>query len=97
METPPYREIIETIESLQRKFPKEPVSYSALRVQLTTLPDAIKYETNEELIELCRGMAQMAPEAMFAQKESVELDQSAENVIAAIDSAMLDYPLEDIK
>lgn len=97
VETPPYQEIIETIEALQKKFPKEPVTYSALRVQLTTLSDPIEFETNEELMELCRGMAQMAPEAMFAQKESVELDQSAENVVAAIDSAMLDYPVEDIK
>ena len=96
VEAPPYREIIETIEALQKRYPKEPVKYSALRVQLAALPEAIDYETDDELIELCRGMAQMAPEAMFAQRESVELDQSAENVIAAIDSAMHEYPLDDV-
>lgn len=96
VEAPPYREIIETIEALQKRFPKEPVKYSALRVQLAALPDPVDYETDHELMELCRGMAQMAPEAMFARDGSVELDQSAENVIAAIDSAMHEYPLAEI-
>ena len=40
-------------------------------------------------------MAQMAPGAMFASSSTVELDQSAENVVAAIEAAMQDYPLDE--
>jgi hypothetical protein len=36
-------------------------------------------------------MAQMAPGAMHAGSDTVELDQSAANVIAAIDAATKEY------
>ena len=89
---PPYAEIVRTIEGLQREYKREAVRYSALRVKLTTLSPAIRYETDGELLELCRAMSQMAPEAMFASEERVELDQSAENVIGLIETAMQEYP-----
>ncbi len=92
---PPYAEIVRTIESLQREYKREAVRYSALRVKLTTLEPAIRYETDAELVELCKGMAQMAPEAMFASEERVELDQSAENVVALIETAMQEYPRQE--
>ena len=37
----------------------------------------------------------MAPGAIFASSEKVELDQSAENVIAAIEAALHDYPIDE--
>ena len=92
---PPYREIVETIEVLQKEYPKEAVSYSSLRIKLSYLSPPIKYTTNDELAELCKGMAQMAPDAMFARSDKVELDQSAENVIAAIEAAMQNYPPDE--
>ena len=87
---PPYKRIVETIEKLQRKFNKMPVKYSALMVELSHLTPPIEYETEESLIELCRGMSQMAP-GMYASQETVELDQSAANVLAAIDDATKEY------
>lgn len=92
---PPYRRIVETIEALQRKYQKAPVQYSALRVELSHLTPPVEYETDEDIFELCRGMAQMAPGAMFASTNTVELDQSAENVVAAIEAAMQDYPPDE--
>jgi hypothetical protein len=92
---PPYTRIVETIESLQRKFTREPVKYAALRVELSHLTPPIDYESDEELMELCKGMSQMAPGAMFANPDSVELDQSAENVMAAIDAATKDTVFEE--
>ena len=92
---PPYREIVETIEALQKEYPKEAVRYSSLRVKLSYLGPPIKYETDGELAELCKGMAQMAPRAIFATSEKVELDQSAENVIAAIEEVLQDYPPDE--
>ena len=95
VEKPPYRKIVETIEALQRKFRNASVSYSALRVELSHATPPVEYETDEALFELCRGMAQMAPGAMFASSNTVELDQSAENVVIAIEAAMQDYPLDE--
>ena len=95
VDKPPYRKIVETIEALQRRYKKASVSYSALRVELSHVSPPVEYETDEILVELCRGMAQMAPGAMFASPSSVELDQSTENVVAAIEAAMQDYPLDE--
>ena len=95
VEKPPYRKIVETIEALQKKFRKASVNYSALRVELSHITPPVEYETDEDIFELCRGMAQMAPGAMFASPSTVELDQSAENVVAAIEAAMQDYPLDE--
>ena len=95
VERPPYRLIVETIQALQKNYEKAAVDYSALRVELRHLNPPIEYQTNEELFELCRGMSQMAPGAMFASSSAVELDQSAENVVAAIEAAMQDYPPDE--
>ena len=95
VEKPPYRKIVETIEALQKKYRKSSVNYSALRVELSHMTPPVEYETDEYLFELCRGMAQMAPGAMFASASTVELDQSAENVVAAIEAAMQAYPLDE--
>ena len=92
---PPYRKIVETIAQLQKKFQKASVSYSALRVELSHLNPPIEYQTDDELRELCRAMTQMAPGAIYTTPEKVELDQSAENVIAAIEAALQNYPPDE--
>lgn len=92
---PPYREIIETIEALQKEYKKEAVKYPSLRTELRHRDPPIRYETDDELVELCKAMAQMTPRAIYAGSESVELDQSAENVIAAIEAVTQDYPPDE--
>ena len=92
VETPPYDRIVQAVEELQRKFRKASVSYAALRVQLSHLSPPIEYQTDDDLGELCKGMAQMAPHAIFADSERVELDQSAANVIAHIEAALQHHP-----
>jgi hypothetical protein len=62
-----------------------------LLVELSHRRPPIRYDTEEKLIELCKGMAQMAPGAIFASSTAVELDQSAANVMAAIDAATREY------
>lgn len=88
---PPYKQIVAAIEALQKKYKKASVKYAALRVELSYTTPPIEYETDDALIEVCKAMAQMAPGAMFAGPESVELDQSAANVIAAVNDATRDY------
>ncbi len=95
VEKPPYSKIVGAIETLQKKYKKASVSYSSLRVQLSHMNPAVEYETDEELSDLCKGMAQMASVAMFASANTVELDQSADNVVTAIEAAMQDYPPEE--
>jgi hypothetical protein len=88
---PPYKKIIETIQELQKEFKNSSVQYSALQVALARATPPIKYDPIEELIELCKALAQMAPGAMYANQQTVELDQSAVNVIDIIEAAMRDY------
>lgn len=87
---PPYRKIVETIQELQKEFNHAPVTYDALRVALSRLDPPIKYEQNDNLAEICKGMSQMAPGAMFATDEKVGLDQSVKNVMGAIETATSD-------
>jgi len=86
----PYKQIITTIGELQKKRKATTVKYAALANELSHLTPPINYETDDELMEICKALAQMAPGDMFAGPENVELDQSAANVIATIDAAMRD-------
>ncbi|MFG0251929.1 MAG: ATP-binding protein [Phycisphaerales bacterium JB038] len=92
---PPYRQVVLAIEALQKKYKRADVKYAGLRVELSHLTPPINYDTDDELIDLCKAMAQMAPGALFATNERVELDQSAQNVVAAIDAALKDYPPDE--
>jgi Histidine kinase-, DNA gyrase B-, and HSP90-like ATPase len=91
VERPPYRAIVETIHALQKQYNKMFIKYGELRVELSHRTPPIRYETDDVLVELCKGMASMAGRAMFANSETVELDQSVDNVMAAIDAAPREY------
>lgn len=84
---PPYEQIIKAIEELQEDSRNEPVSYGELRNELKHARPPIKYEDLQELIDLCKGMSQMAPGFIMATDRTVELDQSPQNVLGAIESA----------
>lgn len=84
---PPYKQIVETIHQLQQKYHQAAVEYSGLRVALGVRTPPIDYAKDQELVDLCKAMSQMAPGFMSATSSSVELDQSPDNVIAAIESA----------
>ena len=84
VESPQYSKIIRAISKLQRDFHMSTVKYASLRTELLHSKPPIKYETDSKLMEICKTMQQMAPGAIWAGEERVELDQSAENAIAAI-------------
>ncbi len=88
---PPYARIINAIHDLQTESRNEPVGYGELRNELKHAKPPITYASVEELAELCRGMAQMAPGSIMADDLTVELDQSPANVIAAIVSATKEH------
>lgn len=83
----PYKEVIDTIYQLQKKYRRAAVAYDALRVALGARMPPIDYDTNEGLVDLCKAMMEMAKGYITATSTTVELDQSPENVLAAIESA----------
>ena len=87
----PIKQIVETIEAQQEKWKKSAVKYSGLREALSNLAQPVLYETDRDLFDICLTLAQMSERTMFATPETVELDQSAANVIAAIEASMREY------
>lgn len=85
--TPPYGKIINAIHKLQQEYSLASVEYGALRVELGNAKPPFKVGTNDELIELCKAMAAMASYEISATNQTVELNQSPANVLAAIESA----------
>jgi hypothetical protein len=92
---PPYEKIINAIEQLQKESRKEPVGYGELRNELKHTSPPIIYNDLDELAELCKAMSQMAPGAIMAAENTVELDQSPENVLIAIESATKEHYATD--
>jgi len=88
VERPPYRRIVRAIAEYQREVPTEPVSYKALHIWLMKAEPPIKYQRASEVTGLCRTMAQMSGGAVWAYDDRIELDQSEENAIKAIEDAL---------
>jgi len=84
---PPYAQIIKAIHQQQQEYGLAAVDYGALRVALGKDTPPYKIATNDELMELCKAMAAMASYEITATDRTVELNQSPENVISAIESA----------
>jgi hypothetical protein len=89
---PPYKKIIDAIYSLQQEYEMASVDYGALRVALGKENPPYKVATNEELMELCKAISAMASYEITATDRSVELNQSPQNVLAAIEAATKEYP-----
>jgi hypothetical protein len=88
---PPYEKIINAIHALQQEYDRAAVEYGALRVALGKEASPYKVNTNDELVELCKAMAAMASYEITATDRTVELNQSPENVLAAIEAATKSY------
>ncbi len=84
---PPYKKIIDTIAEQQRRFQKNAVKFAGLRVALSDLLPSIHYDTDEELADICKAMAQMSNGTMSVTSGTVELDQSPANVLTEIEAA----------
>jgi hypothetical protein len=88
---PPYAKIVNAIHALQQDFNQAAVEYGALRVALSKESPPFKVNTNDELAELCKAMAAMASHEVTATDQTVELNQSPANVLAAIESATKEH------
>jgi histidine kinase/DNA gyrase B/HSP90-like ATPase len=85
--TPPYERIINAIHALQEEYHMAAVEYGALRVALGKETPPHKINTNDELMSLCKAMASLASYEISATDQTVELNQSPANVLAAIQAA----------
>ena len=91
VEIPQFKRIVETMNALARKFPREPVKYASLRTKLSELEPPIEYSTDGELEDVCKAMMEMSQGAVWADDDKVVLDQSAENAIGAIEMSVQEY------
>ena len=64
--------------------------------ELTHQDPPIKYDKDSELMEVCKGMAQMANGSFWAYSNKVELDQSIDNVMKDITDAIQVQPAQEI-
>ena len=93
---PPYRRIVGAIAEYQREVPTEPVSYRALHIWLMKMEPPVRYRRAKEVADLCRTMAQMSGGAVWAYEDRVELDQSEENAVRAIEDALQECERESL-
>ena len=82
-----YATIVKTIAELQSGPRHEPVEYGELRAELRHGTPRIDYNDLDQLKEVCKRMAGLAPEEVDATDQTVELNQSVPNVLAKIESA----------
>jgi hypothetical protein len=79
--------IIKTIAQLQAGPRHEPVEYGELRVELRHGSPSIDYHDIDELREVCKRMAGLAPDEVDATERTIELNQSVPNILVKIESA----------
>lgn len=82
-----YAAILKTIAKLEAGKRAEPVEYGELRAELRHLSHPIDYADIGELKEVCKRMAGLAPDEVFAAENTIELSQSVPNIVAKIAAA----------
>jgi hypothetical protein len=90
----PYKELLETISAEQKDTPKQAVSYGSIMTRLR-LEYKIKYNGADEIKELCKAVASMAPEYVSAREATVEITTRPETILSAISSLPQQYPEEN--
>ena len=88
IQAPPYRKIIKALARQTAQFSDTATTYHALRVELANQNPPIKYTHLAELKELCKAMAHMSQGTIWATPNKVGLEQSQDNAIAAVETAL---------
>lgn len=84
VEKPPYKELLDCIFEEQQQDPDHVVTYDGLRVALR--PKRIK-KKNNEIREMCRGIAAMVPNMVKARDSSVEIEVDPNKVLKEVTAA----------
>ena len=89
-----YRSIMDAIWELQKERPDEAAEYSGLAVALQKGPKKLNI-SKADLYQTCLAISGLAPEMISARKNSVELSQRPDRVMALIGSVIREYPEEE--
>ncbi len=89
----PFKELVETIWSLQKSRPSEAVAFPAVAIALEMGQHKLKI-TNKEIEDMCRAM-QMVTNHVTCRQTTVELSQNPDNVMASLQAALKDYPADE--
>ena len=89
-----YRDILETIWELQKERSDEAVEYSGLAVALQKGNKKLNI-SKADLCQTCLAISRLAPEMIAARRNSVELSQRPDRVMALIGSVIQEYPEEE--
>ena len=92
-ERPKFKELLETIAEEQQEQPGAAVEYAAVVVALRK-GHGLRLE-KDEVKDLCRALARLAPEYVTTLENSVELNQRPDKVLEAVGSAIKDYPEDE--
>jgi hypothetical protein len=88
-----FKELLETIAEEQQEEPGAAVEYAAI---VTSLRKGRNLRMDkEEVRDLCRALARLAPEYVTILENSVELNQRPDKVLEAIGAAIKDYPEDE--
>ncbi|HJX83684.1 MAG TPA: hypothetical protein VJ723_05020, partial [Candidatus Angelobacter sp.] len=91
-----YKDILDAIWELQEERPDEAVEYSGLAVALQKGAKELII-SKAELYKTCIAISRLAPQMISARKNSVELSQRPDRVMALIGSVIKEYPEEETK
>jgi hypothetical protein len=92
-ERPKFKEVLDAIAEEQEEQPGAAVEYAALVVALRR-GASLKMD-KEEVKDLCRAIARLAPEYVTALEESVELNQRPDKVLEAIGAAIKEHSKDE--
>jgi hypothetical protein len=92
-EKPIFKDLLAIIAEEQEEQPGSAVEYGAVRAGLRRSRN-IKLEP-QEVVDLCRVLARLAPEYVTALDSAVELTQRPDKVLEAIGAAIRDYPEDE--
>lgn len=89
----PYRQILEAIAAEQKDVTDRAISYDLVEGRLRHTKD-IKL-ARQELADICKALARMAPGFVSARGNTVEISTSPVKILDAISSTIGQYPEED--
>lgn len=94
---PPYREILESIEQIQKEGSnKSTVEYGTVIWVLGKRTPKVLLE-KPELIEFCKALERMSNGLVFAHETTVEINQKVDFILKTIQATVQEYPEEEQK
>ena len=95
-EDPPFREILESVWTIAKKVPNDPVSYGAVQTDLRHRDPPVPL-SQREIYECCKAMHVLGKGAVFARENSIEIVRRPDLILDDIRAAVGEYPEKERK